>query len=132
MTTSIKQLRPYILDHADILAVVLEDEATMRPDHVEMLEIVRDAMIWSEKQLYRRHGPRPRAPSTSRKGVPYSVLRKAAWDNPHLPQHEIAAKFRVSGGRVNEALNGRLPQRKIVRPGSARMERILAEHRVSL
>ena len=132
MTTSIKQLRPYILDHADILAVVLEDEAQMRPDHVEMLEIVRDALIWSEKQMYRRHGPRPRAPSTSRKDVPLRVLREAAWDNPRLPQHEIAAMFRVSGGRVNEALHGRLSQRRIIRPGSQRMERILAEHRVSL
>jgi len=67
MTTSIKQLRPYILDHADILAVVLEDEAQMRPDHVEMLEIVRDALIWSEKQMYRRHGPPTGRPQSSSK-----------------------------------------------------------------
>jgi hypothetical protein len=85
MTTSIKQLRPYMLERADLIAVVLEEE--LRYDIAEILEIVRDDMIWMEKQMYRRHGPRPRAPSTSNKHVPLRVLREAAWDHPHLPQH---------------------------------------------
>jgi hypothetical protein len=119
MTVSIQQLRPYMLDIADMFLVYLEDKR-LPADAVEFIDFVRYELIWIEKQLYRRKGIRPRAPS---KSPPMTLelrmrLRRDALAHPELTQQEIANRHGVNtGGRVNEALNGKLSQRKIKRPG---------------
>jgi hypothetical protein len=125
MTVSLKQLRPYMLDNAEVLAVVLEEK--LRPDIVEAIDFVRGEMIWMEKHMWRRKGIRPRCPTVSRPvtDVLDETLKAYALAHPNEPQHLIGPKFGVSGARVNEALNGKLPIRKIRRPAPTMVRKIL-------
>ena len=120
MTISQTQMRPYLLDIAEMLAVYLEDEK-LRSDQAEFIDFVRTELIWFEKHMYRRKGIRPRAPTQSQPmtDVLDHTLRAYALSHPNLTQQKVGQKFNVSSARVNEALNGKLPQRKIKRPGPA-------------
>ena len=98
----------------------------LRPDIADIIDIVYTELLWFEKHMHRRKGIRPRAPN---KSPPMTLelrwrLRRDALAHPELTQQEIANRNGVNtGGRVNEALNGKLPQNKIIRPGSRRLKR---------
>jgi hypothetical protein len=130
MTISQTQMRPYLLDIADMFLVYLEDKR-LPPDAVEFIDFVRCELIWFEKHMHRRKGIRPRAPTSSRRitEVLNHQLYMYALNHPKMTQQQIGHHFKVSGARVNEALNGKLPQTPIKRPGPTGGPQPNAEYR---
>ena len=122
MTIETPALRSFLLDLSKVLEVVLEDEQFIRPDIAETIDTVRDGILLVERHMYRRHGARKRAPTKSVSVTPGLLreIRHYAFQYPHLTQHEIGTIFKVNSGRVNEAINGKLPHRIIRRPGVTR------------
>jgi hypothetical protein len=130
MTTPIPQLRTYLLDIAEVLHVVLDD-GDLRSDVEEIIDNVRLDLLWIETQAWRRKGIRARAPTSSPRMTRAlsRKLRRDALAHPEKTQQQIAEPYGVNGGRVNEALNGRLKPVPKPRPRLTGMSvKVSAEH----